>query len=102
MYENGYESIPSFMIKCLLYNIPEHLFNNETYEGYDTETKYLKMFLDIKATIFSQQLKDWETGCRFLEINGEKDLFINKKQFTKTREFFENINLFLKKQYTWK
>lgn len=95
----GCKGIPSFIIECLLYNVPEHLYKNENYPGLMVEERNLKMFLDIKATLFSDQLKDYESGQKWREINGYKSLFHDKNHFNLIREFFVNVNFYIKESY---
>lgn len=101
MHKSGIVVIPSFMIECLLYNISESIYLNSSYAGMPQEQKYLKMFVDTKNAIFSQQLKSWEEGKQWLEINGKKPLFFNEGHFNRVVEFFSKISPYIKNKYTY-
>jgi hypothetical protein len=98
MIQDGIDGIASFMIECLLYNLPNSLFVYDNYEG-TTEDIYLKMFIDSKNALFSAQLNTWEKAQAYYEINGEKPLYQNENHFNRTREFFENMNAYIRKNY---
>lgn len=92
--------ITSFMIECLIYNVNHTLFDLARYiNERNNEFKYKKMFLDIKATIFSVQLNDFEKAYEYLEINGKKKLFEDEKHWQSVKDFFLDVNDYLREEY---
>lgn len=92
--------VTSFMIECLLYNINSERYDISKYsDEKPIENKYRKMFLDIKATIFSVQLNDFDKAKDYKEINGKKKLFENKKHWQATKDFFIDLNTYLRDEY---
>ncbi|RJX23866.1 MAG: hypothetical protein C4537_07780 [Acholeplasma sp.] len=92
--------ITSFMIECLIYNVNHTLFDIARYiNEKNNELKYKKMFLDIKATIFSVQLNDFIKADEYREINGKKKLFENKKHWETVKDFFLDVNDYLREEY---
>lgn len=103
MENNNYLScnkVPSFIIECLLYNCKESLYDIDNYESeVGNESKYRKMFMDLKACIFSAQLASYDLGKEYLEINGRKVLFRSETIWNNIRTFLEDINAYLKENY---
>lgn len=103
MYHSGISVVPSFNIECLFFNVSEKIYynSNPAYQGLTEEEKYMKMFIDVKNAVFSQQLKSWEDGKDFLEINGIKKLFHNEEHYDIVRTFFLTISPYIKKHYDY-
>lgn len=92
--------VTSFMIECLLYNVNTELYEISSYSDEKSiENKYRKMFLDVKATIFSVQLNNFEKTHEFKETNCIKKLFENKKHWQAAKDFFIDLNTYLRDEY---
>lgn len=59
------KELPSFLMECLVYNVPNDRFNHNT---------YVSDMREVLAAIFNQTLK-YDTCSEWREVNGLKDLF---------------------------
>lgn len=69
------DELPSFLIECLVYNVPDDDFNHKT---------YMAEMRAVLASIFNATLSD-ERCKEWLEVNWRKYLFRSTQAWTRSQ-----------------
>jgi hypothetical protein len=75
--DNAVTAFPSFLIECLAYNVPDHIYNATA------DWRTLIMNICVHVWGYVSKLPEPADGLRWLEVNGHKYLFGPHQRWTK-------------------